>query len=75
LIIALCTRHIIDNYLSILPISRGSYVIGEFETHQDFNQTTTKETKMNSGSFFESGICVGSIQFSIAFKRIYWQIE
>lgn len=44
----------VDNNLSILPTSRGSYVIGAFEAFCDFNNDDVEVIKMDSGPFFES---------------------
>lgn len=45
-----------DNKLSILPVSRGDYIIGRFETFHDFTQVKDKiETKkINFPTFIES---------------------
>jgi hypothetical protein len=43
-----------DNKLSILPISRGSYVIGEFETFYSFNTVDCDISTIQFPSFLES---------------------
>ena len=43
-----------DNNLSILPISRGGYVIGTFETFCDFNLDDDKVSPIDFPSFLES---------------------
>ncbi len=43
-----------DNNLSILPTSRGSYIIGTFETFCDFNTDEIKITPIEFPSFLES---------------------
>jgi len=43
-----------DNQLSILPISRGGYVIGKFETFCDFSTDDTGISSIQSPSFLES---------------------
>jgi hypothetical protein len=44
----------IDNNLSILPISRGSYVIGEFETFYDFTEENIEIKKICFPHFLET---------------------
>jgi len=43
-----------DNNLSILPISRGGYVIGAFETFCDFNTDDVDESSIEFPTFLES---------------------
>ncbi len=43
-----------ENNLSILPISRGSYVIGEFETFCDFNVDDIEVSPIEFPTFLES---------------------
>jgi hypothetical protein len=43
-----------DHNLSILPTSRGEYVIGAFETFCDFNADDIEITKINFPTFLES---------------------
>lgn len=43
-----------DNNLSILPISRGGYIIGEFETFCDFNTDDIEVTPIEFPTFLES---------------------
>ena len=43
-----------DNNLSILPVSRGSYIIGEFETFHTFSKDDTKIKKIDFPIFLES---------------------
>lgn len=43
-----------DNKLSILPTSRGGYVIGEFETFCDFNTDDIEVTPIEFPTFLES---------------------
>lgn len=43
-----------DNNLSILPISRGDYVIGNFETFCDFNKEDIEISPINFPTFLES---------------------
>ncbi len=43
-----------DNKLSILPISRGSYVIGQFETFFDFDKDIVEATKIHFPTYLES---------------------
>ncbi len=43
-----------DNNLSILPISRGGYVIGTFETFSDFNIDDIEVTPIEFPTFLES---------------------
>jgi hypothetical protein len=43
-----------SNNLSILPTSRGGYVIGEFETFCEFNKDDIEITKINFPGFLES---------------------
>lgn len=43
-----------DNKLSILPTSRGSYVIGEFETFCDFNTDDIEVSPIEFPTFLES---------------------
>jgi hypothetical protein len=49
-----CPKLFTDNNLSILPISRGSYVIGRFETFHEFNQDDIEIKKMYFPAFLES---------------------
>ncbi|MDR1884547.1 MAG: transcriptional regulator [Prevotella sp.] len=44
----------IDNNLSILPTSRGTYGIGTFETFCDFNREDVKVTPVDFPAFLES---------------------
>jgi hypothetical protein len=44
----------IDNKLSILPSSRGKYIIGTFETFHDFDTNPVGIVKIDFPSFFES---------------------
>jgi len=44
----------VDNNLSILPISRGGYVIGTFETFFDFNSDDIEISTIEFPSFLES---------------------
>ncbi len=44
----------IDNNLSILPISRGGYVIGTFETFCDFNTDEIEVSPIEFPTFLES---------------------
>lgn len=44
----------VKNNLSILPISRGSYIIGNFDTFQDFNDDDIEITKIIFPSSIES---------------------
>ena len=44
----------IDNNLSILPTSRGTYEIGSFETFCDFNKENVEVTPMDFPAFLES---------------------
>jgi hypothetical protein len=44
----------IDNKLSILPISRGSYIIGELETFHDFTEDEVEIKKIHFPYFLES---------------------
>lgn len=43
-----------DNNLSILPTSRGGYVIGTFETFSEFNTDVIEITKIDFPTFLES---------------------
>ena len=43
-----------DNNLSILPTSRGGYVIGTFETFNDFNKDDVEITPIEFPTFLES---------------------
>lgn len=43
-----------DNNLSILPVSRGSYIIGAFETFHTFTRDDTKIKKIDFPTFLES---------------------
>jgi hypothetical protein len=43
-----------SNNLSILPISRGEYIIGRFETFHTFNEDNSKIKKIGFPSFLES---------------------
>ena len=42
------------NNLSILPISRGGYIIGTFETFQNFNDSVVEVNKIEAPTFLES---------------------
>jgi hypothetical protein len=44
----------VDNHLSILPTSRGGYVIGQFDTFCNFNQDDVDITKIAFPTFLES---------------------
>jgi hypothetical protein len=44
----------VDNNLSILPTSRGGYVIGTFDTFHDFNQDDVEISKIDFPHFLES---------------------
>jgi hypothetical protein len=44
----------VDNKLSILPVSRGSYVIGEFESFYDFTEDNIEIKKIHFPHFLES---------------------
>jgi hypothetical protein len=44
----------VENKFSILPISRGSYVIGAFDTFCEFNTDDTEITKIDFPTFLES---------------------
>ena len=44
----------LQNNLSILPISRGGYVIGKFETFSEFNTEEIEITKINFPTFLQS---------------------
>src|SRR5690625_2947676 len=44
----------VKNNLSILPTSRGTYTIGEFETFNDFNTDETDIQTIEFPSFLES---------------------
>ncbi len=44
----------LDNNLSILPISRGSYIIGSFETFHSFTNDDIKINKIDFPTFLES---------------------
>jgi hypothetical protein len=44
----------VDNKLSILPISRGGYIIGEFETFYKFNTNDIEVTPIEFPTFLES---------------------
>jgi hypothetical protein len=44
----------IDNKLSILPSSRGKYIIGSFETFCDFDTNSVEVAKIEFPSFLES---------------------
>lgn len=44
----------VDNNLSILPTSRGGYVIGTFETFSDFNTDEIEVTPIEFPTFLES---------------------
>jgi hypothetical protein len=52
-----CPKLFVDNDLSILPVSRGSYVIGRFETFHGFNQDNVETKKMQFPAFLESLSC------------------
>lgn len=43
-----------ENNLSILPTSRGGYIIGSFETFSDFNTDDIEVTKIEFPTFLES---------------------
>lgn len=43
-----------DNNFSILPTSRGGYVIGSFDTFYDFNKSDIEITKIDFPTFLES---------------------
>jgi hypothetical protein len=43
-----------DNNLSILPVSRGKYVIGEIETFHDFTQDEVEIKKVSFPTYLES---------------------
>ncbi|WP_395074535.1 type II restriction enzyme [Flavobacterium sp.] len=43
-----------DNNLSILPVSRGGYVIGDFNTFHNFEDSTTGIIKVSAPTFLES---------------------
>lgn len=43
-----------DNNLSILPTSRGGYIIGAFETFSDFNTDDVEVSKIDFPTFLES---------------------
>lgn len=43
-----------DHRLSILPISRGGYVVGEFETFCDFNKDDVEVSSIEFPTFLES---------------------
>lgn len=43
-----------ENKLSILPTSRGGYIIGPFETFYEFNTDEIETTKINFPTFLES---------------------
>jgi len=43
-----------ENNLSILPISRGGYLIGTFETFHEFNKDEIEVSKINFPTFLES---------------------
>lgn len=47
-------RLFVDNKLSILPVSRGEYVIGEFETFCDFNKDEANISPIIFPTFLES---------------------
>jgi hypothetical protein len=49
-----CPKLFIDNDLSILPVSRGRYVIGRFETFHEFNQDDVEIKRMQFPTFLES---------------------
>jgi hypothetical protein len=44
----------VDNNLSILPTSRGTYEIGAFETFYDFNKEDVEVTPIEFPAFLES---------------------
>jgi hypothetical protein len=44
----------VENNLSILPTSRGGYVIGTFETFHNFDKDDIEVTKINFPTFLES---------------------
>lgn len=44
----------VNNNFSILPISRGSYVISNFDTFHDFENEETEITKINFPNYLES---------------------
>lgn len=43
-----------NNNFSILPISRGSYIISDFDTFQDFENNETEITKIDFPNYLES---------------------
>jgi hypothetical protein len=43
-----------NNNFSILPISRGSYIISDFDTFQDFESNETEITKIDFPNYLES---------------------
>jgi hypothetical protein len=49
-----CPKLFADNDLSILPISRGTYVIGGFEAFCEFNKDDIEIKKMSFPTFLES---------------------
>jgi hypothetical protein len=49
-----CPKLFTDNNLSILPVSRGTYIIGEFETFHKFNQDNVAIKKIPFPIFLES---------------------
>ncbi len=44
----------VDNNFSVLPISRGNYIISNFETFKNFEDNDVEITKMNFPSYLES---------------------
>ncbi|NMA87238.1 MAG: transcriptional regulator [Tissierellia bacterium] len=43
-----------DNHLSILPITRGSYIISSFEAYKNLNEINTEITKISFPNYIES---------------------
>ncbi|MBV1819142.1 hypothetical protein FYJ27_05190 [Anaerosalibacter bizertensis] len=43
-----------ENHLSILPITRGSYIISSFEAYKEFNEINTEITKISFPKYIES---------------------
>lgn len=43
-----------ENHLSILPITRGSYIISSFEAYKKFNEINTEITKVKFPEYIES---------------------
>src|SRR5690554_5827738 len=42
------------NHLSILPVTRGSYLVSRFETYKDFEEKETEITKVPFPTYIES---------------------